>query len=58
MELRERQLAFHITSACSLDCKLCVNLMPRFKEKKLARHIPLEQIKREISAVFQIYDYN
>ncbi len=57
MELRERQLAFHITSACSLDCKLCVNLMPRFKEKKLARHIPLEQIKREISAVFSIYDY-
>lgn len=57
MEIREKQLAFHITSACTLNCKLCVNLMPRFKEKGAARHIPLEQIKREISAVFQIYDY-
>lgn len=57
MELQEKQLAFHVTSACTLNCKLCVNLMPRFKKRCLAGHIPLEQIEREISAVFRIYDF-
>ncbi len=57
MILKEKQLAFHITTACTLNCKLCVNLMPCFKARKNARHIPVEQIKREISAVFEIYDF-
>lgn len=55
--LSEKQLAFHITTCCTLNCRLCVNMMPIFKKRGIAKHIPLQQIKDEIDAVFQIYDF-
>ena len=55
--LKEKQLAFHITTACTLNCKQCVSLVPHFKGKGIVGHISLEQIRQEIAAVFQIYDH-
>ena len=55
--LKEKQLAFIITTFCTLNCKHCADLIPYFKQKKIAKHISLEQVKQEYKAVFQIYDY-
>lgn len=55
--LREKQLAFHITTKCTLNCKLCVSMIPEFKIRGKAKHVPFEQVAAEIHAVFAIYDY-
>ena len=55
--LREKQLAFHITTQCTLNCKLCVSMIPEFKIRGKAKHVPFEQVAAEIHAVFSIYDY-
>lgn len=55
--LYEKQLAFHITTRCTLNCAYCGTLMPEFKKRGLSKHIALEQIKEEIRAVFEIYDF-
>ena len=55
--LKEKQLAFDITMCCTLNCKHCALMTPRFKQVGLARHTPFDQIKKEYDSVFQIYDF-
>lgn len=53
----EKQIGFQITTHCNLNCKLCMVLKPLYKEKHLCRHIPAEQVKQEINAIFQLYAF-
>lgn len=36
--LKEKQLAFIITTVCTLNCKHCTDLIPYFKKKNLSKH--------------------
>lgn len=56
-QLVEKQLAFHITTCCTLNCALCVTMVPEFKRRGLSRHIPYKQFAAECKAVFDIYNF-
>lgn len=56
-QLVEKQLAFHITTNCTLNCALCATLTPDYKKHHIARHTPFKQIVQEIKGVFEIYDF-
>ena len=57
MNLKEKQLAIHITTKCTLNCRLCATMMPEFREKGCGAHVPLETLKHETDCLFEIYDY-
>lgn len=57
LTIREKQISFQITSFCTLNCKLCSTLQPVFRKKRLCKHIPLNQVKDEISVVFRMYNF-
>lgn len=48
-------LTFMITSHCSLKCKYCVAYMNSYPNEK-RRHIPYEQIERDIDCIFDSVD--
>lgn len=48
-----KRLAIIVTLKCTLNCRLCCNCVPLYKEKPL---IPKESILQDIAGVFQIYD--
>ncbi|MFT9078095.1 radical SAM protein [Ethanoligenens sp.] len=57
MNLSEKQLAIHVTTKCTLNCKTCATIMPEFRKRACGEHVPLEQLKHEINCLFEIYDY-
>lgn len=57
MTLKERQLAFQILTPCTLNCKLCADYSPLYKQKKEFYYVTFENFKKEVSAIFSIYDY-
>lgn len=57
MILRERQLAFQILTPCTLNCKLCADYSPLYKQKKELFYVTFEDFKKEVSTIFSIYDY-
>lgn len=57
LNLREKQLSIHITSHCTLNCKLCAVLVPYGRELHLLKQISYAQIVKDIDACFSIYSY-
>jgi hypothetical protein len=57
MKLTEKQLAIHITTHCTLNCKLCATMMSIFRERGCGKHVPLETLTREMDCLFEIYDF-
>lgn len=53
--LKLRRLAIIPTLLCTLNCKLCSNYIPEFK--KTAKHIPVDELKRDLDKIFEIVDY-
>jgi len=43
-----------ITTHCTLKCKMCYNRIPYVKKHE---HFPVENIKQEVKAIFEILDY-
>lgn len=49
-----RRLAIVTTLKCTLECKLCCNLMPKFEKP---HDVPLKSILDDIDHIFEIFDY-
>lgn len=52
--LKARRIAFVPTVNCTLNCRLCCNFMPFFKQKY---NVDIEALKKDIDATFEIFDY-
>ncbi len=53
-ELRVKRLTIMPTLKCTLNCKLCSNYMPMFRNEN---HVPIDELKRDIEHVFRIIDH-
>lgn len=57
MILREKQIAFQILTPCTLNCRLCADYAPLYREKGERYFVTLENFAKEIKEVFRIYDF-
>ncbi len=57
MKISEKSLGFFICTPCTLNCKLCSNCVPLFRQEKNHYFVPLETYQREITEAFKIFDY-
>lgn len=57
MILREKQIAFQILTPCTLNCRLCADYAPLYREKGIHYFVTLENFGKEINEVFKIYDF-
>lgn len=55
--VQEKQLAISILTPCTLRCRLCTALTPFYDEKKCHYIASFRQLQREITALFDVYDF-
>lgn len=53
--LRLRRLAIMPTLKCTLNCKLCSNYMPFFRNSE--KHVGVEELKADIDGIFRLIDF-
>lgn len=52
--LHLRRLAIIPTLLCTLNCKLCSNYIPLFKDK--ASHVPVDEVNYDLDKIFELVD--
>lgn len=57
MLVKEKQLSIQILTPCTLNCRLCADFTPLYRERGEHYFDSVENFQREIDALFQVYDY-
>lgn len=57
MSLTEKTIGFHICTPCTLNCRLCATNTPLYKREKVNYWLSPDTFRRELQALFKIYDH-
>lgn len=52
-----KMVSVFLTSRCSLNCKYCGALVPKFRELKINFDVNVEKTKKSIDELFSVYSY-